>query len=143
MATKPLFIIPDVDPGERRQSKGEEIANSVSHGVGFLASLVAVPFLIVHAVRHNDAGVIVGASIFGATMILLYLVSTLYHALPRGPAKHLFRIIEHVAIFFLIAGTYTPFTLGVLHGAMGWTLFGVIWALAACGVLLKIFGGVR
>lgn len=73
--------------------------------------------------------------------MLLYLSSTLYHALPIGKAKHVFRTIEHSAIFFLIAGTYTPFTLGVLHGAMGWTVFGLVWGLAAAGVVLKIFNG--
>ena len=82
-------------------------------------------------------------SVFSATMILLYVTSTLYHALPRGRAKHTFRIIEHIAFFFLIAGSYPPFTLGVLRGVWGWTLFGLIWALTLAGALLKILGGVR
>jgi hemolysin III len=85
----------------------------------------------------------VGVSIFSATMVLLYLASTLYHAFPRGKTKHTLRIIEHVAIFFLIAGTYTPFTLGVLRGPWGWTLFGLIWALTAAGVILKLIKGVQ
>ena len=122
---------------KRVQSRGEEIANSLSHGLGLGAALVATPFLIQHAVRQDDAWFIVGASIFAATMVLLYLASTLYHALPAGRAKRVFRIIEHSAIFLLIAGTYTPFTLGVLRGAWGWTLFGLVWGLAMLGVLLK------
>lgn len=122
---------------KRVQSRGEEIANSLSHGFGLVAALVATPFLILHAVRQGDAGFIVGASIFAATMVLLYLASMLYHALPAGRAKGVFRVIEHAAIFLLIAGTYTPFSLGVLHGAWGWTLLGLVWGLAAAGVVLK------
>ncbi len=128
-----------IDNPKREQSQGEEIANSISHGIGLVASLVGVPFLIIGAVRHGDTGFIIGTSIFSATIILLYLTSTFYHALPMGKAKHVFRIIEHSAIFLLIAGTYTPFTLGVLRGAWGWTLFGVVWGLAATGVVLKTF----
>jgi len=122
---------------ERDQSLGEEIANSISHGLGLVAALVGIPFLIVHAARQGGAGYIVGASVFSTTVILLYLASTLYHALPAGKAKRVFRVMEHSAIYLLIAGTYTPFTLGVLHGAWGWTLFGVVWGLAAIGVTLK------
>ena len=121
----------------RVQSREEEIANSFSHGAGLIAAVVATPFLIQHAVRHGDTGFIVGASVFAATMLLLYLASTLYHALPIGRAKRVFRIIEHSAIFLLIAGTYTPFTLGVLNGAWGWTLFGLVWGIAVAGVTLK------
>jgi hemolysin III len=128
---------------EHEQSRGEEIANSISHGVGLVAVLAASPFLIAHAVRLGDEGFIVGASVFAATMVLLYLTSTLYHALPRGKAKRAFQVIEHAAIFLLIAGTYTPFTLGVLRGAWGRTLFGLVWGLAAIGVLLAVVGGVR
>ena len=122
---------------QRTQSLDEEIANSLSHGLGLIAALVASPFLILDAARHGGAGVIVGASIFAATMVLLYLASTLYHALPSGGAKRVFRVIEHSAIFLLIAGTYTPFTLGVLHGPWGWTLLGLVWGLALAGVTLK------
>lgn len=122
---------------KREQSHAEEIANSLSHGIGLVAALVGTPFLIMHAARHGDAGFIVGTSVFSATMIFLYLASTLYHALPMGKAKGVFRVIEHSAIFLLIAGTYTPFTLGVLSGARGWTLFGVVWGLAVAGVVLK------
>lgn len=112
--------------GKRAQSREEEIANSISHGLGLIAALVAAPFLIRHAVRLGEPGFIVGASIYTATMLLLYLASTLYHALPNGRSKRMFRVIEHSAIFLLIAGTYTPFTLGVLRGAWGWTLLGLV-----------------
>lgn len=123
----------------REQSQGEEIANSISHGIALAATLVATPFLIIHATRQGTAGFIVGASVFSATAILLYFSSTLYHALPKGKAKRVFRVIEHSAIFVLIAGTYTPFTLGVLRGTWGWTLFGLVWGLAVAGVVLKAF----
>ena len=128
---------------DRPQSLGEEIANSVSHGVGLLAALVAAPFLLAGAVRHGGAATIVGASIFPTTTVLLYLASTLYHALPRTRAKRVFRALDHGAIFLLIAGTYTPFTLGVLRGAWGWTLFGLVWGSALAGVVLKAIGALR
>ena len=110
-------------------SLGEEIANCVSHGVGFLAALVATPILVLAAIRRGGAVTIVGASVFAGTVMVLYLASTLYHALPRNKAKRVFRVIDHSAIFLLIAGTYTPFTLGALRGPWGWTLFGVVWGL--------------
>jgi channel protein, hemolysin III family len=128
---------------ERTQSLGEEIANSVSHGVGLLAAVAAAPVLVVAAVQRGGAAGIVGASIFAATMVLLYLTSTLYHALPRNRAKRVFQVLDHGAIYLLIAGTYTPFTLGVLRGTWGWTLFGLVWGLALIGVVLKAVGGVR
>lgn len=120
----------------RKQSLGEEIANSISHGIGVLAAISITPLLIIKAVPLGAASV-VGVSIFSATMILLYMASTLYHAFPHSKTKRVFRIFDHSAIFLLIAGTYTPFTLGVLPGAWGWTLFGVIWALAVLGVVSK------
>jgi hemolysin III len=129
--------------GRRPQSAGEEIANSVSHGVGLVAALAAMPFLVIHAARSGSRAYLVGASVFAATVVLLYLGSTLYHALPPGKAKRVFRILEHSAIYLLIAGTYTPFTLGVLRGAWGWSLLGLVWGLAAVGVLLEVTGGFR
>lgn len=123
----------------REPAPGEEIANSISHGIGLLATFVAIPFLILHAVRHGDTGFIVGAFVFATTMVLLYAASTAYHALPPGKGKRVLRTIEHSAIFLLIAGTYTPFTLGVLRGAWGWTLLGLVWGIAAIGVVLKVF----
>ena len=123
----------------REQSQREEIANSISHGIGLVAALVGTPFLITQAERHGNVGFVVGASLFSATAISLYLASTLYHALPAGKTKRVFRVLEHSAIFLLIAGTYTPFTLGVLYGVWGWILLTIIWGLAAAGVVLKVF----
>ncbi len=128
---------------ERPQSPAEEIANGVSHGVGLVAALVAAPVLIVTAARRGGTAAIVGASVFAGTVVLLYLSSTLYHALPRNKAKRVSRVLDHDAIFLLIAGTYTPFTLGVLQGAWGWTLFGLVWSLAVLGIVLKAVRGVR
>ena len=129
-----------LENAEREQSRKEEIINSLSHGIGLFAAIAGTPVLMVHAARHGEMGYIVGSSIFALTMILLYLSSTLYHALRQTSAfKKLFRVIDHTMIYLLIAGTYTPFTLGVLPGAWGWTLFGIIWGLAAIGVLLKVF----
>lgn len=128
---------------ERAQSVGEEIANAVSHGVGLLLAVVAALVLVVAAVQRGGVDEIVGASIFGATMVWVYLTSTLYHALPRNRAKRVFRILDHGAIFLLIAGTYSPFTLGPLRGAWGRTLFGSVWSLALAGVVFKTIAGVR
>jgi hemolysin III len=128
---------------ERLQTRGEEILNSLSHGLGFALASIGLPVLILGAVRRESASAIVGASIFGATVVLLYLVSTVYHALPLSRLKHRFQVVDHAAIFLLIAGTYTPFTLGVLWGAWGWSLFGVVWGLAVIGIGLKAVGGVR
>jgi hemolysin III len=128
---------------ERAQSVGEEIANAVSHGVGLLLAVVAALVLVVATVQRGGVAEIVGASIFGATMVWVYFTSTLYHALPRNRAKRVFRILDHGAIFLLIAGTYSPFTLGPLRGAWGWTLFGSVWSLALAGVVFKTVGGVR
>ena len=126
---------------ERAQSLGEEVANSVSHGLGLLAAIAALPVLIVAAAQDGSASTVVGASVFGATMVLLYLTSTLYHAVPEGRQKQLLQVLDHGAIYLLIAGTYTPFTLGVLRGPLGWTLFGLVWCLAAAGVAIKAIGG--
>src|SRR3990172_11783543 len=124
-------------------SLGEEIANCVSQGVGFLAALVATPILVLAANRRGGAVTIVGASVFAGTVVVLYLASTLYHALPMNKAKRVFRVIDHSAIFLLIAGTYTPFTLGALRGPWGWTLFGLVWGFALAGILLKAVRGTR
>lgn len=130
-------------PKERIQSIGEEIANSVSHGAGFLAAVIVSPILIFSAVQRGGAAGIVGASIFSSSMVMLYIISTLYHSLARNKAKRVFQILDHVIIFLLIAGTYTPFTLGVLRGALGWTLFGLVWGLALAGILLQCIEGIR
>lgn len=125
---------------QREQLRAEEIANSASHAVGLLAALMGTPILVVHAVQVGDAAFIVGVAVFATTMLLLYLASTLYHALPSGKAKRVFRILDHASIFLLIAGTYAPFCLGVLRGGWGWTLFGLVWALALAGVVAKAVG---
>lgn len=122
---------------QRVQSIGEETANSVSHGIGLVTAVVATPFLIVNTVQRGSTINVVAVSVFAATMVLLYVISTLYHALPHGRAKQLFLKLDHGAIYLLIAGTYTPFALGVLNGAWGWTLFGLIWGLAMVGLVLK------
>jgi hemolysin III len=130
-------------PKHRLQSRGEEIANSISHGLGFVLALVAAPILVVAATRRGTTSDLVAVSVFAGAMALMYLASTLYHALPRGRVKEAFHILDHAAIYLLIAGTYTPFTLGVLQGRWGWTLFGLVWGLAAVGILTKVFAGIR
>lgn len=121
----------------------EELAASLSHGVGLLCALAVTPVLVVSAVNQGSAAQVVGSSIFGASLVLLYLASAWYHAAPVGRLRARLRKIDHAAIYLLIAGTYTPFTLGVLSGAWGWTLFGIVWGAAALGVGQKLVGGVR
>lgn len=120
----------------RLQSLGEEIANSVSHGLALLAAIGAVPFLMA-AARDLSTASRIGAIVFAVTMVLLYFTSMLYHALPNGRAKRVFLRLDYCAIFLFIAGSYTPFALGALYGAWGWTLLGLVWALAVVGVILK------
>ena len=122
---------------------GEEIANSLSHGAGLGLAIAGAPILITAAVRYGTAWNTVGVSVFAGSMIALYLASTLYHALRHDRAKRFFRVLDHSAIFILIAGTYTPFTLGVLRGPWGWTLFGLVWGLAAIGLVKKAIFGAR
>jgi hemolysin III len=126
----------------RPPSLGEEIANSVTHGLGLAASLAAAPVLIVFAARR-DAWQVVGSSVFAGTLVALYAASTLYHSLPPSRAKRVFRVLDHGAIYLLIAGTYTPFTLGVLRGVWGWTLLGLVWGFAVAGVVFKSVRGFR
>lgn len=123
---------------ERCQSREEEFANSLSHGLGLMAALAATPVLVLHAARTGELGYFVGVSIFVGSMLLLYLASTVYHAWPDGSVKCRLRRLEHSAIFILIAGTYTPFTLGALRGAWGWALLGTVWAIAAAGIWLTL-----
>ena len=126
----------DILNRRRVQTVGEEIANAISHGLGMIAAMLVTPFLIIKAIPLG-AGAITGAAIFGASMIVLYASSAIYHSLPQCRAKKIFQVFDHAAIFLLIAGTYTPFTLSALQGAWGWTLFGIIWGLAIVGVVLK------
>lgn len=115
----------------------EEHANALTHGLGLVLALVGVPILIVLAAISGDAWRLVGVGIYGATLISLYLASTVYHAVRYLPAKRVLRALDHSAIYLLIAGTYTPFTLVNLRGAWGWTLFGLVWALALFGIIWK------
>jgi hemolysin III len=126
----------------RSQTLGEEIANSVSHGIGLAASVAAAPFLIGAMLRRGDTVLIFAAAIFAVTVVLLYLSSTLYHAIPESRAKRVLQVIDHSAIYLLIAGTYTPFALGVLRGPLGWTLLSVVWLLAALGIAVKATRGI-
>ena len=128
---------------ERPQSLGEEIASSITHGLGLAGSIVVLPFLIIAASRDGDAWRVASATIFGVSLILLYAASTFYHALRPSRAKRVFRVIDHSAIYVLIAGTYTPFLLGPLRGAWGWSLLAVIWALAIAGIVMKATLGFR
>jgi hemolysin III len=128
---------------EHKPSVGEEIANSLSHGAGLVLAIAATPILIITATRYGTAWNTVGVSVFAVSMISLYLASTLYHALTHDGAKRFFRLMDHSAIFILIAGTYTPFTLGVLRGRWGWTIFGLVWGLALAGLTMKAVFGTR
>jgi hemolysin III len=123
----------------RAQTRGEEVANSISHGIGFLLAIAAMPLLLSVSARQGHAVNMIGASVFASTMVLLYLISALYHGLPECRAKLVLQKLDYQAIFLFIAGSYTPFALGPLHGAWGWTLFGLVWAFAWLGVVLKAF----
>ena len=129
---------------ERRPlSKGEEIANSLSHGLGLFAALLGTPILITTAIQHGSGLKLVGVCVFIASVMLLYLASTLYHACWHADLKMRLRKVDHSAIFVLIAGTYTPFTLGPLRGPWGWGILILVWAIAIFGVLLTVFSKVR
>jgi len=124
-------------------SPGEEIANSVSHAAGAIMAVIAAVALVSNAVERGATSAVVGATIFAVTMVFVYVTSTLYHGIPHRPAKRVLKALDHSAIFLLIAGTYTPFTLGVMRGAAGWTLFGLIWSLAVAGIVSKTLFGFR
>jgi hemolysin III len=123
------------------QSTGEELANSISHGIGLVGALIGTPVLLLAALHHGSLSFLIGTIVFTVTMLLLYLGSTLYHAWPRTRAKSVLQLLDHSAIFWLIAGTYTPFALGPLGGVWGWTMLGIIWALAVFGTLVKATRG--
>jgi hemolysin III len=122
----------------------EDLACSISHGLGLIASLAALPVLMAGAIERNDPWQVVGGAVFGAMLVLLYAASTIYHALP-SPSKHksLWRVLDHSAIYLLIAGTYTPFTLGALRGPWGWALLIAIWVLAVGGIVFKVTLGFK
>lgn len=117
----------------------QEIANAITHGIGALLSIAALVLLIVAAAFYGSAWHITGFAIFGSTMIVLYMSSTLYHAFTNQRVKNLFRKFDHMSIYLLIAGTYTPFCLTVLNGWIGWTVFGIVWTCAIVGIILKAF----
>ena len=127
----------------RPQSPREEVANALTHGFGFVASLVGLPLLVQLAGSRGDARHLVAILVFGVSLVLMYAASTIYHALPASRAKQALRVVDHVAIYLLIAGSYTPFTVGVLRGTWGWTLFGLVWGLAVVGILHKALLGFR
>ncbi|MCK5739293.1 hemolysin III family protein [bacterium] len=124
---------------QREQTPGEEIANSITHGIGAALSIAALVILVVFASLYGDAWRVVSFSIYGTTLFVLYLASTLYHSFRNKRVKHFFNILDHSSIFLLIAGTYTPITLISMRGPWGWTLFGLIWGMAIIGILSKIF----
>lgn len=122
-----------------RQHVREEIANAVTHGIGVLLSIGGGAMLITLLAIHAGAREVAGAAVFAVTLVLLYTTSTLYHAIPHAAAKRRLRVLDHCAIFLLIAGTYTPFTVAALRGGLGWSLFGAVWGLAFLGIVFKLF----
>jgi hemolysin III len=127
---------------EKLYTFGEEVAHALTHGLGIVLAIAGLAVLVARAALYGDTWHMVGASIFGATLVLMYTASTLYHGIPGEHlpnAKRVLRVIDHSSIYLLIAGTYTPFTLVTLNGAWGWSLFGVTWGLALAGVVFKIF----
>lgn len=120
-------------------SKGEEITNAILHGIGAGLAIAALVILIVFASIRGDARYVVSYTIYGSTLVLLYMASTLYHSFPRGGTKDLFEIFDHSAIYLLIAGSYTPLALVALKGTLGWTIFGIVWGLSVIGIIFKVF----
>lgn len=123
----------------RRCTTAEEIANTVTHGIGAFLSIAALITLLLLALAHGDPWRITGFTIYGASLIALYTASSLYHAATNEKIKKLFRTLDHSAIYLLIAGTYTPILLIAMRGPLGWTLFGMIWTMAAAGLIFKLF----
>lgn len=124
-------------PLNKRYTLGEEIFNSVSHGIGALLAIAGTVVLIVMSALYTDPWGIVSAAIYGGTLIILYTMSTLYHALTNEKAKYVMRIMDHATIFLLIAGTYTPITLYTMRGPLGWVLFGFVWGAAILGIVFN------
>src|SRR5699024_2431637 len=120
-------------------SKREEIANAITHGIGIILSIAALVILIAFATIHGTALHVVSFTIFGVTMLILYTSSTLVHSFPQGKAKNVFEILDHSAIYFFIAGSYTPFLFIAVQGALGWTLLSIVWGLAIFGTVFKVF----
>lgn len=133
--------MPLLRPRGAPYSSAEELSHAISHGVGALLAVVALPALVAIAATRHDPWHVAGSAVFGVSMVALYVASTLYHAERRPARKALWRRLDHAAIYVLIAGTYTPFLLGVLRGPLGWTLLGVQWAVAALGITVKLRRG--
>lgn len=121
----------------RKYTLGEELFNAITHGIGALLSVAGCVVLLVRCHQLGDGVAVVSSAIYGTTLIILYTMSTLYHALANEKAKAVFRVFDHVTIYLLIAGTYTPYTLACLGGAFGWTLFGIVWAAAIVGIVFS------
>jgi len=126
-------------PNERRYSLGEEIANSITHGIGALLSAAAIPLLMDAARQSSDTLSLVGYAIFGVSLVLLFTMSTVYHAVTAPRAKKILEILDHSAVYVLIAGTYSAYCFTALRGPAGWTLFGLVWGTAAAGIVFKAF----
>lgn len=124
---------------EKLYTLGEEIAHAATHGLGVVLAIVGLTVMVARATLYGNAWHVVAAAIFGATLVLMYTASTLYHSIPLPRAKKILRVIDHSTIYLLIAGTYTPLTLITLHGPSGWGVFAAVWALALVGVVFKIF----
>jgi len=124
---------------KRKQTAVEESLNTLVHGAGFGLAIAALITLVISANNHGSAWHLASFSIYGATLIVLYLSSALYHSLPEGNCKNTLRVIDHSSIFLLIAGTYTPITLTAMRGPWGWSIFGVVWGIALAGIVIKIF----
>ena len=122
-----------------RYSKGEEITNAILHGIGAGLAIAALVILIVFASSRGDGRYVVSYTIYGSTLVMLYMASTLYHSFPSGKTKDLFEIFDHSAIYLLIAGSYTPLALAALKGTLGWTMFGIVWGLSVIGIIFKVF----
>jgi hemolysin III len=145
-AKKPAEAATEVTRGEksnRDYTVGEEIANSITHGIGIAFSIVALTLLVAGAVAYGDRWALAGGIVFGISLILLYTGSTLYHAIPFPKARHVFKIMDHSAIYLLIAGSYTPFTLVTMRATGGWWMFAVVWTLAAIGIATEAFWAYR
>jgi hemolysin III len=124
------------------QSAAEEVANGISHGIGLVGAIIGTPILLVAAFYHGNIPFLIGTIVFTTTMLWVYLASTLYHGWPETKTKSLLQVIDHAAIFLLIAGTYTPFALGPLRGGGGLVMLGIVWSLALFGVIMKATRGV-
>jgi hemolysin III len=136
----PAAITEAVQQGrEQLFTIGEEVAHALTHGLGVVLAIVGLTVMVARAALYGNVWHVTGAAVFGATLVLMYSASTLYHSIPLPRTKRVLRVIDHSSIYFLIAGTYTPFTLVTLHGPWGWLLFGLTWGLALVGVVFKIF----